>query len=200
MMNAQKLSRRKILQLLTVSMAGSSMTSLNAFGKDIYEKDKPIYIPSGSGKKGKIGEGSINFKFDKGQTNGHLGLSESILPAGLIGAPPHYHQNFDEICRVTQGVLTIMVGTEIFEVKQGDWHLRPKGIVHSFWNSGSQTAKFIEIYTPGGHERYMSELTHLFESSNRPKPGDLDALAHRHDIVFDWTKLEGIIKKYNVHL
>jgi uncharacterized cupin superfamily protein len=108
--------------------------------------------------------------------------------------------NFDEICRVISGTLTIMVGKEIFEVKGGDWHLRPKNEVHTFWNKGTETARFIELYSPGGHEAYMNELSDLFVGNQRPKPGDLDKLATKYDINFDWPALKVVMDKYGVHL
>jgi mannose-6-phosphate isomerase-like protein (cupin superfamily) len=111
---------------------------------------------------GKIGEGDIAFKLSKSHTGGHLGVNELVLPAGLLGAPPHLHKGFDEICRVTQGALHIMVGEKVVEVKEGDWHLRPRGVVHTFWNSGKEPAKFIELCVPGGHEAYMESLADLF--------------------------------------
>ena len=122
------------------------------------------------------------------------------MPVGILGAPPHFHKGFDEICRVTQGTLTILVGEKIFEVNEGDWHLRPRGIVHSFWNTGTKPAKFIEIYSPGGHEAYMNELSDLFIQNQGPKPGALDLLAKKYDITFDWPKLKVIMDTYKVHL
>lgn len=159
-----------------------------------------IHVPAGGGKKGKIGDGDVVFKLSKAQTGGHLGVSESVLLPGILGAPPHLHKGFDEICRVTQGVLSIMVGDKVYEVKAGDWHLRPKGIVHTFWNSGKEPAKFIDLYVPGGHEAYMEALADLFVGGNRPAPGDLDGLAKRFDIVFDFAKLKVVMDTYKVHL
>ncbi|RZK76685.1 MAG: cupin domain-containing protein [Pedobacter sp.] len=207
-METSKISRRHTLQCLAMAM-GASVIPTYTFAGNLEPKTierltgdqkKPIHIKSGTGKTGKIGEGDIMPKFGKDQTDGHLGVAELTLPVGVLGAPPHYHKGFDEICRVTQGRLTIMVGDEIFEVNEGDWHLRPKGIVHSFWNSGTQTAKFIEVYAPAGHENYMDELSNLFLNNQRPKPGDLDLLAKKYDITFDWSKLKTIMDTYKVHL
>ncbi|MES2829787.1 MAG: cupin domain-containing protein [Bacteroidota bacterium] len=202
------INRRKTLQCLALAMGAAIIPTyadaetFQIGTSDFLEPDptKPIHIKSGEGKKGKIGEGDIIAKFDKSQTNGHLGIGEFTLPVGLLGAPPHFHKGFDEICRVTQGTITIMVGDEIFEVKEGDWHLRPKGIVHTFWNNGTQPAKFIEVYTPGGHESYMDELSNLFINNQRPKPGDLELLAKKYDITFEWSKLKNIMDTYKVHL
>ncbi len=195
------LNRRSLLQSLAAVMLGSAVTD-HFISNVVSDQDPsiPIHIPAAGGKHGKIGDGNIAFKFTKSQTAGHLGVTENELPVGFLGAPPHFHKNFDEICRVTQGVLTIMVGEQLFQVKAGDWHLRPRGIVHSFWNTGKETAKFIELFIPGGHEAYMSALADLFSNGQRPKPGDLDKLAQRFDITFDWPKLKLVMDKYKVHL
>lgn len=207
-METSIISRRKTLQCLAMAM-GIAIIPNDVFaqtqkkgnnkgpGSDV---KKPIHMKSGDGKTGKIGDGDIIFKLNKGQTDGHLGITESTLPVGILGAPPHLHKGFDEICRVTQGTLSILVGDEVFEVNEGDWHLRPKGIVHSFWNNGSKPAKFIEIYTPGGHESYMNELSDLFRNNQKPKPGSLDLLAEKYDISFDWPRLQIIMDTYNVRL
>jgi hypothetical protein len=93
-----------------------------------------------------------------------------------------------------------MVGDEIFTLKPGAWHLRLRGIIHSFWNSGKVPAKFIELYLPGGHEAYMQELTTLFVNGRKPKPEEVDAVTKKHDIEFFWDQLPGLLKKYKVHL
>ena len=142
----------------------------------------------------------VVFKFDKSQTSGHLGASETIIQPGELGAPPHLHQNIDEICRVLEGSVFIMTGDAVTEVKAGGWHLRPKGVVHTFWNSGSVPAKTIDIYVPGGHEEYLKDLASLFDNGNRPKPDDFKRLEKQHDIKYRFDLLPGIMEKYKVHL
>lgn len=72
--------------------------------------------------------------------------------------------------------------------------------MHSFWNKGTVPVKFIEIYTPAGHEAYMSELSEQFLNNQNPKPGALDFLAQKYDIAFDWPKLQWIMDTYQVRL
>ncbi|WP_197413266.1 cupin domain-containing protein [Pedobacter sp. Leaf176] len=189
------------MQSLSAIMIGSALPStVFARESNIQDAPGPVHIPASGGKRGKIGDGDIVFKLSSSQTAGNLGISESVLPVGLLGAPPHSHKNFDEICRVTEGVLNIMVGDQVFEVKAGDWHLRPRGIVHTFWNSGAQPAKFIELYVPGGHEAYMQALADMFIGGKRPQPGALEGLAKKFDINFDWAMLKAVMDKYKVHL
>ena len=196
------------MQLLAATMVGSSVLPFAGLASGHKSSGalqgtndpKPVYIPPGQGKKGHIAVNEIVFKLSKEQTSGNLGSAETILYPGYMGAVPHRHQHFDEVCRVLEGTLTIMVGEEIFTLKPGAWHLRPRGIIHSFWNSGKVPAKFIELYIPGGHEAYMQELTTLFENGRRPKPEEVDAVAKKHDIEFFWDQLPAILKKYKVRL
>lgn len=194
-----------MMQWLAATMVGSAAIPLNGFAHslEVLKDDinpKPIYIPPGKGKKGKIAVNEITFKLNKEQTSGNLGSAETTLYPGYMGAVPHRHKGFDEVCRVLQGTLTILVGDEIFNVEAGGWHLRPRGIVHSFWNSGKVPVKFIELYLPGGHEAYMQELTTLFADGKVPKPEAVDAVAKKHDIEFFWDQLPALLEKYKIHL
>ncbi len=117
-----------------------------------------------------------------------------------VGGTTTYHKTFDEICRVLEGSVFILTGDEVTEVKAGGWHLRPKGVVHTFWNSGATPAKTIDLCVPGGHEVYMQELASLFENSNHPKPEDFKRLEQKHDIHYRFDLLQEVMQKYKVKL
>ena len=202
-METNTFSRRQLIQSASLLLAGSALpVSLLGQGhnsKSVNEP-QPVYIPPGAGRKGKISRTDITFKLDKTQTAGNLGSAEMIIPPGQLGAPPHYHKGFDEICIVLKGTVHIMVEDEVFEVKEGGWHLRPRGMTHTFWNSGKKNASVIELYAPGGHEYYMQDLAKLFENGARPNPTALQKLASKYDIIFRFDKLDEVMKKYKVHL
>lgn len=203
MQTLQTFNRRKILQRLAALTLGSAvLPKLNFAAADNSALDdaKAIYIAPGEGKKGKVGSMAVNFKLSKQQTSSHMGLWETVIQPGELGAPPHWHTTYDEICHVTAGSIFIMTGDEVTEVKAGGWHLRPKGIVHTFWNSSKKPAKTIDICLPGGHEDYMQELALLFENNNRPKPDDFKLLSEKYDIHYRFDLLQEIMKKYKVKL
>lgn len=196
-MQATSYNRRELMQMLSVAMIGTAASSITMAAPVTAQ---PIYIPKGTGKALKIGGAEMLVKLDKTQTNGHLGCVESVLAPGHLGAPPHLHNTFDELCYVLEGAVHIMVENEVTKVQAGDWHLRPKGLMHTFWNSGDTPAKTIEIGLPGGHEEYLKDLATLFENGKGPKPADFVVLAQKHDIVYFWDKLPLIMQKYSVHL
>jgi mannose-6-phosphate isomerase-like protein (cupin superfamily) len=200
MNHTTNINRRQLMQRLAALTLGTAVAPAFSFATNHFEDPKPIYIASGEGKKGQVGDMAITFKLNKQQTGGHMGLWETTIQPGELGAPPHLHTTYDEICRVVEGSIFIMTGEEVREVKAGDWHLRPKGIVHTFWNSSDKPAKTIDICVPGGHEDYLQELAALFENNNRPKPEDFKMLAEKHDIQYRFDLLAGIMKKYKVKL
>ncbi len=204
-MEQNRLSRRNLMQLMSLTVLGTlaipkttySMTDVNDF---FDEEIDTIHIKNGEGKIGKIGGIDLISKLSKHQTGGNLGCDEATLKSGFLGAPPHLHKNFDEICFVLEGSVTIMVEEKIFQVNAGDWHLRPRNKMHTFWNASESNARFVDIYIPGGHEDYMADLAKLFENNGRPKKEDFALLEQKHDIVYFWNKLPVIMSKYKVHL
>ena len=158
---------------------------------------KAVYITPNDRRHGKFAQ--IAFKMTSEDTDGLLGSTELILAPGTIGAVPHLHRGFDEICRVLEGTLDIMVGDQVTTVPAGGWHLRPRGQIHAFWNSGTVQARCVEIYVPGGHERFMNELADLFENGP-PKREAVEALATHHDIEFHFELLDNLMQRYKVKL
>ena len=156
-----------------------------------------VYIAPDARRHGKFAQ--IAFKMASEDTDGLMGSAEIVLEPGRFGAAPHLHRGFDEICRVLEGTVHILTGDQVTEVPAGGWHLRPRGLIHAFWNAGSKPARCVEIYVPGGHERYMNELADLFENGP-PTKGAVQALAAHHDIEWHFELLEALEKKYNVKL
>jgi mannose-6-phosphate isomerase-like protein (cupin superfamily) len=194
------INRRQLMQQLTTTVIGSALLPFLGHPNTLQTNTEGIYIAAGDGKKGKIGDMEMLFKLNKEQTGGHMGLAETIIQPGELGAPPHYHTYTDELTRVLEGAVFILTGETITELKAGDWHLRPKNVVHTFWNSSQQPAKTIDICLPGGHEAYLQELAALFENNNRPKPEDFKRLEQKHDIHYRFDLLKGIMEKYKVKL
>jgi mannose-6-phosphate isomerase-like protein (cupin superfamily) len=199
------INRRTLLKWLVAASAAVSCG--NALAADEAPLPKPpastklsrkaVYIAPNSRRHGKFSQ--IAFKMASEDTDGLLGSTELVLEPGTIGAVPHLHRGFDEICRVLEGTVDIMVGDQVTAVPAGGWHLRPRGQIHAFWNSGTVQARCVEIYIPGGHERFMNELADLFEDGP-PKREAVQALATHHDIEFHFELLDGLMQRYKLKL
>jgi quercetin dioxygenase-like cupin family protein len=95
-----------------------------------------------------------------------FGLVEHDLPAGQLGSPVHTHEREDEYSFVLSGQLSAQVGDLVIDAGPGDLVVKPRGIPHAFWNSGSETVRFLELISPGGFEEYFFELAGPFNSQN----------------------------------
>lgn len=199
-MNSDSLNRRDVMRFLAITMAGTVLLPNVILANEPKIKRKAVFIPTGEGKKGKMGVNDIVFKLDKSQTSGNLGSSEITLKPGYLGSIPHFHKTFDEVCIVLEGTVTIKVIDEIYNVGAGGWHLRPRGSVHCFWNSGSVDARFIELYIPAGHEQFMQQLTNLFIDGKIPTHEQVTELGEKFDTHFQWNQLQQVLDNYKVHL
>lgn len=123
-----------------------------------------------------------------------------------MGPPPHIHKDLDEVMRVIKGTVSVLVGDEVFEVEEGGWHLRPHGIVHTFWNAGNEPAIFIDFYPNQNFEICLEEMNKLlFQFSKEgisldSKEGRkrLDELQSEWGIVMYYDQRKAIMDKYSL--
>lgn len=138
------ISMRKITQVFRLHSHDSADSNLPSARMYRFDSDlMPFYIQPDYNANG-----STKIRFN--QNDNQISAVEFTVPPKRIGPAPYIHKDLDEIMRVVKGTVTIMVGDELFEVKEGGWHLRPHGIVHTFWNAGDEPDTFIDFY-PNHH-------------------------------------------------
>lgn len=127
------------------------------------------HVPAGSGAV-YWGPG-IQMKFiaTSKETGGAFFLSETSVPPGG-GPPPHIHHKEDESFHVLEGTLTIQVGEDTITARAGDFAYLPRGIAHSFKNTGNVTTKFLTLITPAGLENYFAEVFDPVADASAPPP------------------------------
>jgi quercetin dioxygenase-like cupin family protein len=114
-------------------------------------------IPAGTGPA-YWGPGELmTFLLTGEETGGAVFLSEiSVAPGG--GTPPHIHHREDEAFRLLEGTLTIQVDGNTITASAGDFAFLPRGIAHSFKNTGDGYAKALVLITPAGLEGFFTEV------------------------------------------
>src|SRR5215207_2877662 len=142
----------------------------------------------------------MRHKVDPESFAGALGIVEGAIPPGTL-IPPHTHSHEDECFYVLEGSLTFdRVGT-VDQAASGTYVIRPRGIPHAFWNSGSAVARVMVIHTPGAFVRMYDELgalsgrTDLDPESRRREERDLIA---RWGLTFHWERVPEIADRYHV--
>jgi mannose-6-phosphate isomerase-like protein (cupin superfamily) len=74
------------------------------------------------------------------------------------GPPWHMHHGEEELFRVVSGRFRMRCGDQEFEAGPGDTALLPRGVPHSFVNSGDTVGTMMCVVQPGGFENFFIEI------------------------------------------
>ena len=88
----------------------------------------------------------------------------------LAGPPLHVHREQDDTLYVLEGVLTVQVGEELYELGPGDFATVPPGVPHTFDNvkKDQPPVKVCNVMTPGGFDAQFREMAALGEAARDP--------------------------------
>ncbi len=150
----------------------------------------------GQGKSIEIQGLGIVFKLSGADTGGAFAIVEHPLAVGVLAAPPHTHTHEDEISYILDGEVTLLIGEELIHAEPGAYVRKPRGIPHTFWNSGTTPARIQEIITPAGFEQYFAELSDLFGAAGIPDMQRIAALAERYGLTFHMERLPELATRY----
>lgn len=132
-------------------------------------QNKVTYVLAGTGPA-YWGPGSLmTFLITGKETGGAFFLSEISVPPGG-GPPPHIHHREDESFHLLEGTLMIRVGDDTLTASPGDFVYLPRGVAHSFKNTGDLTAKALVLNTPAGLENFFEEVFDLTVDRSAPPP------------------------------
>jgi len=139
----------------TASIANKQSSGTNTATKPVYiAPDETPEIPLFPGI-------TVAIKLTHTQTADRFSSVEVAVAPKTMGPAPHLHQALDEIMLVLEGEASVLVDKEVTVIKTGGWHLRPHGIVHTFWNAADTPLRFIDIYPNQNFEEFFPELSAL---------------------------------------
>jgi len=99
-----------------------------------------------------------------------------------IGIPPHIHTKEDEIFRVLQGQIELMVDGKTTILNEGDLAFAPKNIPHSWKVIGTEKAKMMTTAFPAGIEYMFKELAKLPDGP--PDFAKVSEICAKHGVNF----------------
>lgn len=158
------------------------------------------HIAGDQGTRIQIGGFGTIVKASSERTNGSVAVVEHTLAPGLLGAPPHRHTREEETSYVLEGQLTVQIGPDVVTAGPGEMVVKPRGILHAFWNAGDQPVRFLEVISPGGFEGYFAELAPLVPAHGAPDLGAIAALGARYGMEFDFALIPEIMQRHGVRL
>jgi quercetin dioxygenase-like cupin family protein len=146
-------------------------------------------------------------KVRSNQTNLQFSCVESVIGPKYMGPAPHIHKDLDEIMFVQEGTVSVLVGETVYQVEAGGWHLRPHGIVHTFWNATDKPARLIDMFFNQDFENFLEEM---FERlipdlmkrgvplTSKEATSKMDALNARYGITMFDDQRQSLIEKYGL--
>ncbi len=139
----------------------------------------------------------IQFKLDGTNTQGAFSVVEHPLEPGAF-APPHTHSREDEFSYVLEGTVGVKLGDQEFLVSSGSYIVKPRGIPHSFWNPGPETARLLEIIAPAGFEQYFIQLAALVNKNGPPDEEAIEKLASEYGLTYHMEQMPALIAKHGL--
>lgn len=215
-MNNSKITttRRTAIQQLALVSAGLSMFSLISNGevKTAVKKNndkiiEPFYLPPLPPLQPGPGGIDIRTWVRSTQTNKQFSCVEAAVAPKKMGPAPHIHKELDEIMLVLEGTASVIVAGKMEEIQAGGWHMRPRGIEHTFWNGTDKNLRFIDMYFNQNFEDFLEELFHKIIPGmlqNKLTPEDpvvakqFAELDKKFGITTFAEKRQGIIDKYGL--
>jgi quercetin dioxygenase-like cupin family protein len=122
-------------------------------------------------------------------TGGQMTIVE-ITEAPGVEAPLHVHHREDEGFWVLEGDVSFEVGGTAFEASAGDFAYGPRDIPHRY-TVGDAGCRMLFIFTPGGFEDVIREMSEPAASRTLPPPSKEEP---------DWERIQAIAEKHGNEL
>jgi quercetin dioxygenase-like cupin family protein len=134
----------------------------------------------------KVGELTIRFLVEGGQSAGSVAVFEFDVPAGSRVPVPHSHDGYEETIYGLQGVLTWTIEGTAIDVGPGETLCIRRGAVHHFDNTGAADATALAIVTPGVlGPNYFREVGEILDTAagGPPDVAAIAAVMRRHGLT-----------------
>ena len=146
-----------------------------------------------------LGPISARILIPAGSTGGAFGLIESPIEAGVLASPIHVHTKEDGWWYVLEGSFAAQIGNDIVTAGPGAMVRAPRGTPHTYWNPGPGKARYLEMFAPGGLERYFEQIATLLEAD----PPDIETILElpaEYGLELDWESVAGLQERHGVQL
>lgn len=110
--------------------------------------------------------GRMELKAQAADTGGAYAMLEFTIPPGGTGSPPHYHLAMEEAFYVLDGELLFTLDDDTVRMTTGAFVIVPRGVVHTFVNSGSRPTRCLILVSPADFEGYFIELSELASATD----------------------------------
>ena len=149
------------------------------------------------GKSGFLGSIGVRFIIDGAEADERFSLVEHPMSPRALAAPLHRHLREDEYSYVLEGRVGALLGDEVVIGGPGDLIFKPRNQWHTFWNTGDEPARLLEIISPAGFERFFEELSDMGGVA-AAAPETLAELCARYELEMQPDTIPGLIERFGV--
>lgn len=128
-------------------------------------KRSPIVRLPDEGRRYDMPAMSAVFHADGPETGDAYSVSEWRLKPRSDGPGPHSHEANDEIFRIVEGTMAVLVGDEWVDASAGSVIVVPAGVTHDFANRTDAPAALFNVFIPGGFETNMPAIMKWYEDN-----------------------------------
>lgn len=126
---------------------------------------KPVIRLAGDGREYRMPRMSAVFHADGEETGEAYSISEWWLEPRSDGPGAHSHEANDEIFRIVEGTMSVLVGDEWIDAPEGSVIVVPAGVTHDFANRTDARAGLFNVFLPGGFEENMPAILKWYEEN-----------------------------------
>lgn len=147
-------------------------------------------VPPGAGKSLSVVGDVYTIRVNGDDTGGAYAMVEMFVPPQ--GGPlPHIHARYEEAFYILEGEILYRTVDESLVAAMGTWVNVPRGVAHSFNNTGTTPARLLCLLVPAGMEKFFLEVGHPVPDPTGPPVAMTDA---------DQEKFSRIAAKYGIEL
>jgi quercetin dioxygenase-like cupin family protein len=125
-------------------------------------RSQPGALGAANGELVYVGRDPVRIKLSPVGAKGRFAMiTQDVSPGTTI--PIHAHDNEDEVIFIQSGHGEATLGDQTVQLAAGSTLFVPQGTWHGGRNTGSDTLRWIALYSPSGFEGYFREI-------GRPSP------------------------------
>jgi quercetin dioxygenase-like cupin family protein len=185
---------RKFVQ---VTLASSLFMFLSAALAHEHGAKSPQYTPKfsqlGEGRSVEYNGRPIYHHVSNDDLPSNVALFEEVLPAKSLGAPPHTHENEDEIFVVLDGTVHFLNGKQEVVAKSGTVASLPRMNQHGFWNPYDEPAHLLVFVAPGHFSTFFEAVQNAVKDANGATPEEVGGIiaqeAEKLGVKIDMSQL-----------
>ena len=152
-----------------------------------------LVVEPAEGRSVWLGGGGVVFKVSGAETRGAFAVVEHPIEPGRL-VLPQVHVHEDEYSYVPEGTIGARVGDHEIVAGQSSYVIKPRGLMHTFWNAGPGPARLLEVIAPAGFEKYFVELAEAGDPNRRQE------LAARYEVTYSDDWVADLSSRYNLKL